>query len=1118
MRLLYGILGKRSYWFAGLCLASFVASPQAQTCMLNWNVSESTGCISVSDLSGDTIEVPSNVTRLGESGLKICGLNVQSATAPAIIFIMDQSTSMDTTSSPGDPQHWRDDAARNAIQYLYDLVGSTAAFAYIEFADSVAANLDDADDCPTYTNVGVTQLRSDDFMTLTDSTREVWTSSDGPIQVRCNSGTNYYEALRQAKTYANAYNPPDVIPKVSVIFLSDGSPTWPKTDVSYYGASYSAEGAAYLPLDTDFYYMSGSDTVYLEGEFPPVYGIFLGSSEGGTLSAISSQTGGEFYSISSGDTVSLWTAMQTIIDSVAKVSSAGYVSLTVGGVTYTDSSVSVSNNIATTDFGSNIPLSKGINEIVITVVYRDEDNKEQTQLTTFYISVTGSVSDTGSYSSVDTSGYFSMECVSSNTLIINDSLQNPLLEGNTTTLALTDHILSDGLTSLSLKLGAEACSQTSTKVRIESARTGDVDSVDLSALSTGIFVGEDSLEFVSLTSLGIPIQGDTTDGILQVAAFDTLFFHWVNPDDSRDTLTASLLLYSIPSVAFAAETLSVDQISSSVVDAAVSGIKIVSVSYLWGGTDDILESDAYLSRVDSGITFTTPVGNIDDYSDEMKLARTSDYLVVSYTDPIFGETYSDTVYLVFDTPIYPTAAIYDGNGDGRADTLRLFFSYSDSLTPWKVQSFDSYELVWGPANEDTATMFGSITKLLDTSAGVVTERWIFPLKTPFTFAHTSGSQSAGAGLLTISGEFEERALSYPLVVADSVGPVLTDFWLDPDDNTLTYFTVSENLGTAASDDWILDKRGSDAEVECRAFSTEMSDSTGVYTLELVDAADNRIYAGDSMRLAFPKNNKEYGVTDLAGNYAHVYNPYVVARGSHGPTIDVALTFESSLVETPADYVIPEALTNSTVDVSSQYQVLVSNTDSTFVYTYEDENGLIHVDTISDDVTTAMPVVNITIELPQLYGTDASTGGSLTGWTVENESGDTVLAYSTKIHVETMFYDQLGQYVGKKTANILVNDSTVALDSSLIQGDDGNCQISLLWQTDPEIGLTSNEGRAVGAGVLIAKTTINMVATAMTDIEILNPVTGYSDSDLSLVAGTQKKTSKVDLARIGYRRK
>lgn len=244
-----------------LVVLSFVVWGFSQTCRLDWSQDQS--CISIEDLNGKNLSVPANVTRFGDKPLQLCPLQSQSFSIPAVIFVMDQSASMDSTyvsngSIAGDPLHWRASLVRNAISYLDQVTQGQGWFSYIEFADTVLSSLvPEHKKCIDGWNGSATRLLSEDFMELTASNLAEWTDSEGPVQNRCQTGTNYFAALDQAKRYAVAFDPGDANVDVSVIFISDGQPSRQRSDT-------------YKPLEEDY---------KVPGVFPPVHGIYLGAAQ-----------------------------------------------------------------------------------------------------------------------------------------------------------------------------------------------------------------------------------------------------------------------------------------------------------------------------------------------------------------------------------------------------------------------------------------------------------------------------------------------------------------------------------------------------------------------------------------------------------------------------------------------------------------------------------------------------------------------------------------------------------------------------------------------------------------------------------------------------------------------
>jgi len=1052
-----------------LLFAAFatVSSIYAQTCRADWSATQA--CLNISNLSGDTIVMPSNVTRINQNGLSLCPLQTSSSKIPAVIFVVDQSASMDSALggyAAGDPLHWRAQLVRNAINYLYTATGGNGWFSYVEFANGVgdtAKIIPESADCIDGWNGTDSSLNSQDFTPLSLTNVTTWTSATGPIQPRCQSGTNYLAALTRAKEYAMNFDPGDVSAEVSVIYISDGYPNHPDAKAT----------TAMAPLDVNY--------AAVPGVFPPVYGIFLGadaSSDGDILAKISDSTGGNYNIVTPGDTAQMNTVMSSIIDLVSRYSAPTTVTLNVNGTAFTATSVKTTSGYQV-NFPQTIPLVAGTNNLSLVVGYVDSTGIKRTKTSTFVIATTGAPVDTGVVASGE---FFQAICATGNGMTIN-GLSNPSLVVGST-LATTPHLTSTGLTAFNLNMISIGFTSATATVTLRSARTGDVvDAILPAGVGTGQFTGQVVANAVASGLTGIPAAANKADAALSIAPFDTVFYRWINPADSRDSIVGSFLIYTPPTLAFTADTLSIDQISARVEDVGVANNGWAKVEYLWVSGQFV--SNATLGRLDSSSVFQSTV-NLK----QLLMSALYNQLVVTYTDPIFGVTYTDTCELIFETPVLPVAWMEDTNGDGQADRLRL--TYTEN--PGPDQHFPGYKLVWGDKNQDT-TFFRvdslnpnisfDVVNISQTAAG---QQWVFDLPQPFPFAHTSGSGIMGQGKLFMTGWFLNKDVTREIEVVDKVGPVLTEFWLNPEELTLAYFRTSELLGTGASQNWILvNHAGNGVDAEAQTVETVYNEATGIYTLTLVDRGDNRIYSGDSVRFVVAANG---GVRDLNGNGAHVDNPYVIVKGIRFPTNSINVSYTTTLIQDAPTVTLPA----TDIDLTNKFRVLTKD-PATGDFT-DPHTG----DFIGKDDIRGMPALDISVFLPQLNGMD-STGNARNGMFVND-----TMAWITTVVVHAYFFDQVGQFIAKKSANITINDTAGIRN-------DGTLHFSLLWQVDPARGLTDSKGRAVGTGVLLTKTEINMTSTAQVELTLYDETGAVSSN--SIHAGDVIRKKRSMMASLGY---
>lgn len=1057
-------IGVVSVWIGVLGSSSY-----AQTCKLDW--AESSTCLNINELNGDTIVLPSNVTRLGGDGLKLCPMASSNAEMPAVLFVLDQSSSMNVAQNGtpvGDPHNFRATAIHNSMEYLYN-VSPSSWFGFVEFAGIVDGPLYEqyVEQCKDFEwlNSGVTDLISQEFLPLNAQNVALWADSlQSPIQNRCRSGTNYYAALTRAKEIANNFDPGDVPAEVSIIMISDGR------------ASVQTD-STWEPLETDF---------RVPGEFPPVYGIFLGAelSGGGTdLASLSSRTGGKYYEVDPSDTAGMSNVMNSIIQLISQFSMPDTVMMTVNGAKYQAVDIREQGAGFEITFPQTVPLSEGFNTVSLEVTYIDSaTGLPRTRLSSFTLKTTESAVGEGVYPA---GGYFNINCSIRNSLVVN-GVTDPSIGG--TTIDVVPWISSQDLENLELALTADAYTGGNTQVRVVSARTGDVYYTTLSPGNTGgLFTGSTALAFVGVNAQGLPKAGDSTDLVFQVASFDTLYFQWYNPDDPRDSLTASILLYEPPRLNFPSDSMGIDQITSLLHDVAVNGSR-ANVEYSWLGGEFI--GAGTLSRLDTLWNFRG-----SQNMQQQLQGQLSNGLVVRYVDPLFQVEYLDTVWLIFDVPVLPIAWMLDEDGDGRAEKLQLVYLQDRPLE----QFLPRYRVVWGMVPTDSTDrqdtlylevdslnprMSFDVVQIQNTSAG---EQWTFVFPVPFKKGHTCGTGEQGEGELTVWGSYNGRPIERYIPIVDKVGPVLVQAWVDGKDINKTYLRASEPLGTAEGKDWVFGKRSSGPESQKRSYEMPVVSESGVIGLVLEDDENNRLLGGDSVRFLYASLG---GVRDRAGNGAHLENPWVPVRGAREGITQILIAFEEALVRDQLQVPIPQPWQEDVYE--NEFRVLIPVAGG-----YKElETGV----RVHKDIAKSMPTLGVTVDLPQLHGLDAA-GNPREGMIIDGK-----LAYITTITADVFFYDQVGQFITRKKGEAVIDDTTDIPAN-------GKLHFALTWQADPQIGLLSKSGRAVGTGVLIARTRLTVESVATMDLDIYDENGEISED--SMKTGDVKTKKKQTTSRLGY---
>jgi len=1027
----------------GKIIASFLliamGSAFAQTCKLQWSSEQK--CLDLTGLSGDRIVLPSNVTRLGQDGLTLCPIASEHSQIPAVVFIMDQSASMDSSFSglpAGDPEHWRGDLVRNAIRYLGERSQHSGWFSYIEFAGDTVQDLQPPhEDCIAHVNDGAEALIAQDFLALSNTNVALWSDSENsPAQNRCNTGTNYFAALDKAKRYISTFDPGDVNAELSVIFVSDGRPN-------------KSTNSTFLPLDEDY---------IVPGVFPPVHGIFLGgsgSTDGEVLADISTRTSGTYNMIDPNDTAAMNSVMNNIIDLVSRVSLPDSVVLVVNGKRYPSSRVQLSTGNYSIAFPQDIPLQTGDNEFVMTVVYQDSATGTlRNHETRFTLAVEGNPVDTG-HVVIDSS--FSAYCAIGNSLTIGSYI-DPTLP-SLANLQNTPWIDSAKINGTSVRLTAQGFSGTTSSIQVQSRATGDT-------------------ILLTLKGANHILQGNITG--LSTNALDTLDFLWINPEDSRDSIRGTILVYSLPSVRFSADTLFINQIASEVKDVGTHDSRVL-VTYTW--LDVSYVQDHSLAQIHPG-----HYQGSKDLSDELS-SQLFPRMVVTYYDALFDQPYRDTVELLFSTPQLPIAWLLDVNGDGQADQLELRFTGGVPAE----QKMPHFQMVWGSNNQDTLYLdVDSLHPEFSSEVVEITHQsqldlWVFSLEA-LPFGHTHGSGLNGAGTLLISGALEGRSFQQSVAVQDKVGPVLMDIWVDGEKPNVSYFIVSEPVESATLENWLFVKHLSQTEVRKQVDHLQFDSSKGFYTLTLTPESDNLILGRDSARL-IPQ--KDGGVRDLNGNGAALLNPYVMVRGTSPGSNQVMVAIREAIVKENKGISLPSESYSETLFRT----LLLDPVNNQYVL---QENQQV----MDPHFSQTLPTLAVSVQLPQISGY-SSTGEAL-------DPTQSLLAWENVLESKAIFYDMQGQYIAQRT-------SKITLDDSRYVNKEGNVNLALAWEPDPQFGLTSETGRAIGTGPILVRVFVTLLSTARQNLLVYDR-NGTEDSRNSIVQGETLKHRKSFLAKFGYLRR
>lgn len=261
-------------------------SPNARCDLLAGPIRSGVGCINVGDLDGDTLRVSRNTTRLATEGLVLCGGATKVAPGTDIVYLQDNSGSMDGN----DPSSQRGIIVKDAIE-LHSQIAPSSNAAYIPFESGFTAT--------KLYNITDPVGRSDLISSIT---------------LGSGGNTSYAGALGWARALLEGAKSnsqtmaPSPNKNKAIVMISDGRPSDgdESLDVLLPGRSTTYQSKSWtLPADTSV----------------PVFGFMITTANdamttGKALYDITQRTHGQFIVIPPKDPDSLRAAMLTVLGSI----------------------------------------------------------------------------------------------------------------------------------------------------------------------------------------------------------------------------------------------------------------------------------------------------------------------------------------------------------------------------------------------------------------------------------------------------------------------------------------------------------------------------------------------------------------------------------------------------------------------------------------------------------------------------------------------------------------------------------------------------------------------------------------------------------------------------------
>lgn len=866
-------------WFSG-CVVFFMRNPvilvlllltsfqvrviAEEQCIIR-RPDNSDACFSLSDLDGRTIQVPGNTTRLDKNLIALCMEdfpNVSSA-RPAILFVVDQSTSMSSQNSitgapPQDPNSIRDDAVEAAMSYLADN-NSGSYGAYVEFG-SQAMDMSD---------------HYFPFVPLNSYTLP-WLFS---AVIAKNLGwTSYTAALNTGYPLFNSIPADAGITQKAIIFLSDGDPYVSETQM---------ESIQIMKTVMDQHDPS---------QEIPIYGVFLTDNpQTNVLSQMVDYTNGSYYTISGSEPDSIIALLRNIVDEISVQGTPDQVRLTnqqnsaqaIGG----EFTVTGTNTWETST-NKSIPLESGSNNILLEAIYQGSNGEPVQSAATFTVEVVPGTNQ--SEDSEIWNGLMTADCGPGTQLVWSSYTDRTRFdpEDPTTWFTVRDP-------GARLTLYPAAYDGASTTIDYSGPHNSNTVTHTASIADSGQYID----------SIGFNYLGSEDGFNMVVQGNDTLLATWQHPDDPRDNATAIAIVRGLANLEIAGDTMLADAIDLYLDDPyPFEGAREIKLMNIAG--DSITTAIAY---PDSGTMFYGQ-GNVN----RLMSSEGDPRIIAVYVDPVLGiEVSRDTAVLNFDVPDMPRSQALSTLQNGQFDMVRFSFA----AWPQKEQTIDSVTLQWGMETKEERTL-----NLQEFWASGQT-LWEIVLPQPFSQGLTRGSAKEGEGFAIIHGTFQGTPITRRLPLEDLVAPVVLSAWLQPNADYPELWTdlkirVSEPviLSEENASSGFLYLRQFDLQTgEVSSQFQEKDNGVPVYRF-FYEAEKAPVAEDDSIRLEIPP---QVHFADSSGNQPGPNNPWVPVQLDRSGNNVLTFELQTPLIRFQPDGVDASG-SQSSEHAPSPLQIFVKN--------------------------------------------------------------------------------------------------------------------------------------------------------------------------------------------------
>lgn len=681
-----------------ILLASGIGHAQSLRCDLVGRDTTFTGnlgkvCLDVGALEGQTLVIPSNVTRLDRDGFALCRNSLRLGGAVDLVFIADQNNSMWARTAflglAGDTTYF---AGNNGCGG--SVTGGSVVVPTLEIPTTVPQRLS-MDGCTDFSGDpmnarGVAVRQAMDYMAsvssastagyigfggnITDAQPPMMLNSAANIDLvkskvilRSLGGANYNSPLEQVNTWLND---PALIKtgKQAVIFISNG-------------AHQNQIGGYVSKVDANM---------------PPIYTIFMGGqapSDTINLKKLSQLSGGVYYRVPPDRPDSLNRVLHSILDLLLQDFDPSSVTLTNNTIAPAQTSTSLSLTEQGDGISWRVHMDSALglvpntaNSMVLVSEFKEiRTGSVQRNTTSFFLSTTGPAAG----GTIDLPGGLQTRCFDRSSLIwTNSSGVRPAF--------FTD------ADSARVRLRLRASDSALTRVTASVSTRRPIPDAGTAVLPRlQVFQPPESTYFLGSVPMKVKPAAIPGNALLEPFGLDSLIARWVHPRDAQDSARDTIPVR--PSQAVATAWFSADSAGTPVSQFPGTPVPIAiwvvvsdnqatpGLSYsitVFSDSQGVDQITLVLTQSSPGI-FTVRVpfdvfGAKNAGDDILQVAPTGDQLRALYVDPFYGDRAEAAAGYGIQVQVPAVLVFTDGNGTALPDSAywpltrgRIFTRYVD---------------------------------------------------------------------------------------------------------------------------------------------------------------------------------------------------------------------------------------------------------------------------------------------------------------------------------------------------------------------------------------------------------------------------------------------------------